>query len=218
MWCVPELTAEYIDKMNNILRLYEQPSSAKNPVICVDEKPVQLKEDFRPGKSLRPGKTSLRDYEYKRKGTANIFVAVEPKRGRHFTKVTKSRKAVDFAEFLSDLSKRYRYTRRISLILDNLNIHSKASLVKRYGLKHGEKLWNRFDVHYTPKHASWLNQAEIEISLISRECLGKKRIGSIEILQDQIAAWSERATSDKRVIKWNFSREKAKKKFRLTDY
>lgn len=216
MWCVPEIDQEYIEKMTDVLEEYEKPVDAKKPVICLDEKPVKLREDYRPGIEMKPGRVAARDYEYVRHGTANIFVAVEPKRGKHILKTTQSRKGPDFAEFLSDLSKKYRYASKITLIMDNLNIHCEKSLIKRFGKTKGSRLWKRFDVHYTPKHASWLNQAECEISLISRESIGKSRIPSLEKLRNKVTAWADRANKRRRTIKWEFTKAKMKEKFKLS--
>lgn len=214
MWCVPEINDEYIQRMEDVLDLYERPTSAQEPVVCLDEKPIQLLKDTASySRRSRPGHIRKRDYEYRRKGTANAFCAVEPKRGRHFIKITKNRKAKEFAEMLRDLGRFYPNARKIHLVMDNLNTHTRKSLIKHLGPKRGDNLWNRFEVHYTPKHASWLNQAEIEINMFSRECLGKDRIGTLITLERRALAWAKSANRDQRKINWGFTTEKARKKF-----
>ena len=214
MWCVPEINDEYVERMEDILDLYEKEVDPSEPVICLDEKPIQLLKN---GKSFsrktRRKKSRKRDYEYVRKGTANAFCVVEPKRGRHFIKVTKNRKAREFAETLREIGRRYPKARTIHLVMDNLNTHRMKSLTSTIGPKRGENLWNRFTIHYTPKHASWLNQAETEISMFSRECLGKDRIASIATLEKRARAWESDANSRQRKIRWGFTKTKAREKF-----
>jgi len=172
MWCVVELDEEYIRRMEDILAIYEKPLSEREPVVCVDEKPVVLHQEVRPPQAMRPGRVARRDGEYQRCGTANVFCGVEPKAGRYFPKVTPDRSSPAFADYLLDLALRYSEADTIHLVLDNLSSHTRQAVVGRFGEKAGGWLWNRFTVHYTPKHGSWLNQAEIAISLFSRQCLG----------------------------------------------
>jgi transposase len=212
MWCVAELNEEYIRRMEDVLALYEKPLSEKEPVVCIDEKPVVLHRDIRPPKAARPGQIARRDYEYKRCGTANVFCGVEPKAGRHFPKPTATRSAAEFADYLVGIVARYPEARTIHLVMDNLNTHGRKSLVKRYGEKLGGLLWNRFTVHYTPKHGSWLNQAEIEVSLLSRQCLGQRRIGDLPALCGEVHAWERRINRDRTTIGWKFTRKHARRK------
>jgi len=215
MWCVPTLNDEYIHRMEDVLDLYERPYDLKRPVVCLDEKPTQLLNNGRPTILAKLGNgVKKRDYEYERKGTANIFCAVEPKKGRYFAKVTKHRKKPDFAKFLKGIADSYSRAEEIDLVMDNLNTHNESSLIERYGKALGEKIWSRFNVHYTPKHASWLNQAEIAIGIYSRQCLGKDRIGSIDELRKRSKAWSKRANKNKITIDWTFTKKKARKKFK----
>jgi hypothetical protein len=212
MWCVAKLDDEYIERMEDVLETYEKPLSFQEPVVCLDEKPIQLLKNISPTSRIpKPGRVGRKDYEYKRKGTAVAFCAVEPKRGRHFVKISKCRKAPDFAEFMRILGRSYPNARKIHLVMDNLNTHCLKSLTAHLGQKRGAKLWARFEVHYTPKHASWLNQAETQISMFSRECLGKDRIASIATLNKRAVAWTTRANQEKRRINWKFTREKARK-------
>jgi DDE superfamily endonuclease len=212
MWCVAELDEEYIRRMEDVLALYEKPLSEEEPVVCIDEKPVVLHRDLRAPLSARPRRLARRDYEYKRCGTANVFCGVEPKAGRHLLKPTPTRSAAEFADYLVEMVARYPDARTIHLVLDNLNTHGRKSLTDRYGEKLGGLLWERFTVHYTPKHGSWLNQAEIEVSLLSRQCLGRRRIPDLTILQKEVGAWNRRLNRDRTTIEWNFTRKQARQK------
>jgi DDE superfamily endonuclease len=176
---VAELDKEYIRKMGDVLAVYEKPYDPAEPVVCLDEKPVSLQADVRPAEPPAPGRIAKRDSEYERCGTANVFCAVEPKTGQHFTWPTPNRSAAEFAQVMDKLAAQYPAADTIHLVMDNLNIHCRKSLTDFYGLEIAGSLWGRFTVHYTPKHGSWLNQAEIEISLFSRQCLGKRRIPSL---------------------------------------
>jgi hypothetical protein len=212
MWCVAKLDEAYIWRMEEVLALYEKPLSEEEPVVCIDEKPVMLQEDLRPPLPVRPGPLARRDYEYKRRGTANVFCGVEPKAGRHFPKPTPTRAAAEVADYLVGIVARYRQARTIHLVLDNLNTHGRKALVKRYGEKLGGLLWDHFTVHYTPKHGSWLNQAAIEVSLLSRQCLGQRRIPDLTTLGSEVRAWKRRVNRDHTTIEWNFTRKQARRK------
>jgi hypothetical protein len=216
MWCVAKLDQEYIARMEDVLQLYEKPLSASEPVVCIDEKPVVLHEDICAPSLARPGRVARRDYEYKRCGTANVFCGVEPKAGRHFTKVTPTRCSADFADYLLKIAVRYPAADTIHLVMDNLSTHTRKALVKRFGETAGTWLWNRFTVHYTPKHGSWLNQAEMEVGMLSRQCLGKRRIGNIAALRKQAQAWNRRANQHKTTIQWKFTRRQARKTLNYT--
>ena len=213
MWCVAELDEEYIRRMEDVLKLYEKPLSEEEPVVCIDEKPVVLHQDIRAPLAARPGRLARRDYEYKRCGTANVFCGIEPKAGVHFTKVTPTRASAQFADFILEIAKHYPAADTIHLVMDNLSSHSRKAVVERYGEKAGGWLWDRFTVHYTPKHGSWLNQAEIEISLFSRQCLGQRRIPSRGDLRREAMAWGRRMNRDRVTIDWRFTRKHARSKF-----
>jgi transposase len=213
MWCIAELNEEYIARMEDVLAIYEKPLSDKDPVVCVDEKPVVLRADVRPPHPMRPGRILRRDSEYQRRGTANVFCGVEPKAGRHFTQPTSNRSSAQFADYLVEIVASYPEADTIHLVMDNLSTHNRKALVDRFGEKIGGLLWERFTVHYTPKHGSWLNQAEIEISLFSRQCLGRRRIPSLGKLQQQARAWNRKMNCNQITINWKFTRKKERKKF-----
>lgn len=212
MWCIPELTPEYIERMETILDIYERGDCENRPLICLDEKPIALFEDSRPAELMEPGQTKKVDYEYVRNGTANVFMAVEPFAGKYSVQVTENRTGDKFAQFLKDMSLKYKSATKIVLIMDNLNIHKKSSLEKTFGQKEADEIWEKFEVHYTPKHASWLNQAEIAIGMYSRQCLGKTRIPSIEVLKKKTKSWSEFINGKAVTINWTFNKQVAREK------
>jgi hypothetical protein len=191
--------------MEDALKVDEKPLPELEPVVCVDEKPVVLHEDTHPSIAMWPGQIARRDYEYKRCGTANVFCGIEPKAGVHFTKVTPTRSSPEFADFILQIAEHYPAADTIHLVMDNLSPHTRKALVDRFGEAAGGWLWDRFTVHYTPKHGSWLDQAEIEIGIFSRQCLGKRRIGDIATLRIQAKAWNRRINHEKITIEWKFS-------------
>jgi hypothetical protein len=213
MWCVAELSEDYIAKMEDVLELYERPYDPEEPVVCVDEKPLTLHADVRPPSPAKPGREARQDNEYERRGTANVFCAVEPKAGRHFTFATPDRSAPEFAQVAVHLALQYSTARTIHLVLDNLNIHRRKSLTDLLGEQIGNEVWNCFTVHYTPAHGSWLNQAEIEIGLLSRQCLGRRRIPDLLTLQRETRAWNGRMNRSRVKIDWRFDRKAARRKF-----
>lgn len=215
MWCVPKLDEEYIARMDDVLDTLTRPQSDEEPVVVLDERPVVLRDSARPGRAASPGKLAHQDYEYVRRGTANIFCIVEPKTGRHMTHATPNRTAVQFARALRRISRRYRSARTIHLVMDNLSTHRETALCTAFGPEVGSALWRRFTVHYTPKHGSWLNPAEIEASLWSRECLGRQRIGSLAELRRRTARWNSDAHRRRRKIRWCFTKEDARSKFKI---
>jgi transposase len=216
MWCVVELDQDYVEKMEDVLALYEKPRSQEEPVVCVDEKAVSLHGEVRAPMAMEPGRVGRRDSEYKRCGTANVFCGVEAKAGVHFTQVTPTRTAHELAGFLKSLADVYPQAKTIHLVMDNLNTHRRKALVDRYGEQDGHALWTRFTLHYTPKHGSWLNQAEIAIGLLARQCLGKRRLADISRLNAEVLAWTQAANLQKVRIQWKFDRTKAREKFRYS--
>ncbi|MFC1745692.1 IS630 family transposase [Candidatus Riflebacteria bacterium] len=215
MWCIPELNEEYIQKMEDVLRMYQKAFNPNEPMIVIDEKPVQLLKETRKKKEAnRPGKILKQDYEYKRCGTANIFVCGEPKAGKYFARITKCKKFNEFAKTIITIEKKYKSAKKIHLIMDNLNTHREKSVIKYLGEKEGKKLWKRFNVHYTPKHGSWLNQAEIIIGILVRQCLNGNRIPERKLLRKKVNTCLKRLSEKKMKIDWKFTVRKARKKFR----
>ena len=212
MWCVGVLTQEYRQRMCDLLDLYARPWNANEPVVCVDEKSKQLLHDSRPSLPMVPGTVLRRDYEYVRSGTCNVFVAVEPLGGRRVTQVTQHRGKVDFVALVQHLIYRvYRSATRIHLVLDNLSTHFRSCFVQTLGVRAATKLLRRVVFHYTPKHASWLNMAEIEIAALGRQCLNR-RIGDQQLLAREVAAWQRRRNAERQTIQWTFTRQAADRK------
>jgi hypothetical protein len=210
---VAELNEPYIAKMEDVLETYERPYDPKEPVVCLDEKPVTLHADVRPASPAKPGREARRDNEYERRGTANVFCAVEPKAGRHFTFPTPDRSAVELAQVLFELAFQYPEAETIHLVMDNLNIHRRKAVTDLLGEEVGGEVWDRFTVHYTPTHGSWLNQAEIEIGILSRQCLGSRRIPDLATLRREVRAWNLRMNRARTRINWKFDRKAARRKF-----
>jgi transposase len=214
MWCVPAIDHEFVDRMEDVLRLYARPYDPTAPVICLDERPVVLHDEERPGTPIAPGRLARTDYEYVRKGTANVFCIVEPKTGRRLTHSTKRRAGGDFARALYRIAKAYPAAKRIHLVIDNLSTHSEKSCTDTFGMRRGRALWRRFKVHFTPKHASWLNAAEMEVSLVARQCLGTRRIPDLPTLHREVRAWRARATHSGCTIRWRFRVADARRVFK----
>jgi len=215
MWCIPEITNLFIMRMEDILDLYELPYNPQEPIICLDEKPYQLLGNKRlPISMKKNGSIRKTDYEYQRNGTVNIYCAVEPKIGKHYTVVTEKKKGSDFARMLKYLADFYKDVKVIHLVMDNYCTHTMKSLTDYFGEIEGKKLWDRFQVHYTPVHASWLDQAEIEIGIYSSQCLGKRRIDNIEKLKKETSAWNKRVNKQRLKFDWKFTTTKAREKFK----
>lgn len=212
MWCIPKLTPEFKERMEDILMLYQKPYDPKEPVWCLDEKSKQLLADSRPSLPTAPGKIAIQDYEYVRKGTANMFVAVQPRGHTRFTEVTKRRTKVDYARFIEQIIMRNADATTIHIVQDNLNTHFLSSLIEAFGVRKAKRLWKKLTVHYTPKHASWLNMAEIEINALSTQCLDR-RIASFTELQTEVAACTHQRNTDRYTINWTFTPDKAREKF-----
>ena len=198
--------------MYGVLGIYARPYQAQEPVICVDEKSKQLLGQTRSPLPAQPGQLAKEDYEYKRAGTRNIFVAVEPKGGRRLVEVTRRRAKPDFVAFIKNLvEKVYASATTIHLVLDNLNTHFRQTFVDVLGEPAATELLRRVEFHYTPKHASWLNMAEIEIGIMDRQCTGQ-RIASAEQLQAEVQEWQQQRNAEKRGIEWRFTRQDADRK------
>lgn len=173
MWCIGQLTAQYRQRMYAVLELYERPYHPDEPGVWVDEKSKQLLAPKRPNLPVQPGKSCKVDYEYERKGTRNLFVAVEPLVGWR-RQVTRHRKKADFVFTRQLLQGRYRHAKKVHLVVDHLNRHFAKVFVDILGFKRAQKLLSRIEFHDTPKHGSWLNMAEIEIGMLDKQCLTQK--------------------------------------------
>ena len=200
--------------MEHILELYQKPYDSKRPMVCFDEKSFQLLAQITNQLALRPGHASRQDYEYKRVGTRNLFLFVEPKAGFRHVLVTNRRTKQDFAfamRYLVDVI--YPESECIDVVMDNLNTHHYHSLVEFFGKQEADRIMARLEFHYTPAHASWLNMAEIELSILSRQCLSR-RMPSEWFLTTEIVTWEEVRNERKAKIRWNFTVEDARKVFK----
>jgi hypothetical protein len=212
MWCIGELTAEYRRRMYELLDLYARPHDPREPVICLDEKCKQLLRQTRQPLPAKPTTVAKEDYEYERGGTCNIFVAVEPRGQRRFAQVTARRTKVDFVAFVCRMLRRgYSHVRKVHLVLDNLNTHLRESFEEVLGVKTAVTVLRRIEFHYTPKHASWLNMAEIEIGVLQRQCL-VRCVAEQTILTTEVAAWQRRRNAARCGIDWTFTRREADRK------
>ena len=198
--------------MEDVLDQYEKPYNPAEPVVCMDEQPYQMLDDVRLSQRAAPGKSAKQDYEYRRCGTCSIFVAVEPAAGKRFVQARRHRTRIDFACFVRNLLKRYPHARRVHLVLDNLNTHNATSLIECFGVQGAKPLLKRIAWHHTPKHASWLNMAEIEISVLTKQCL-RRRLAALETVQREAAVWSHDRNRRKATIRWTFNHTDARRVF-----
>jgi len=211
MWCIGRITAEYRERMESLCVLYAQPHNARQPVVCVDEKSKQLHGASRPALPLHPGHIAKEDYEYVRRGTGNIFLAVEPLGGHRETAVTARRTKADFVQFVCGLlAGAYRHATKLHLVLDNLNTHFRGSFEEVLGAKAAGVL-RRLEFHYTPKHASWLNMAELELGIMERQCTAR-RLPDLITLASELAMWQRDRNAAKICLHWKFTRQDAKRK------
>lgn len=217
MWCISEITPEFEERMMDVLEVYERAYNPKEPVVCVDEKSVALHKEIREPIPVQQGSARKVDSEYERNGTANIFMAVEPKGCHRDVEVTAKRKKPDFAKFIKQLLETtYREAEKVIFVLDNLNTHFEKSFHDTFSKQEAKKLLERIEFHHTPCHASWLDMAEIELSVLSKQCLNR-RIGTRQGLKRQVHAWAKQRNKKGIGITWQFTREKAKEKFKLGD-
>lgn len=200
--------------MNDLLGLYAKPYNEKEPVICVDEKSLQLLDHVRSPLPLKPRSGIRIDYHYKRCGTRNIFVCIEPKGGKRIIRVSKRRTKLDYARFIYDLiTQNYPEAEKIHLVADNLNTHPLKCLKEMLG--EDCPIFNQLVLHFTPCHASWLDQAELEIGVLERQCLKNQRFCDEEILRSEVQAWAKERNAQKIGIKWTFTIRQAEIKFKI---
>jgi len=212
MWCIPQVDAEYVARLEDVLDLYAEEPDPKQPVVCFDESPVQLIGEVRPPIPAAPGQLERYDCEYKRNGTANLFVFLNVHQPWRKIKVTESRAAVDFAACMRDLADvHFPKAERIRIVLDNLSTHSAGALYQAFPAPEARQLLRRLEFHYVPKHASWLNMVEIEIGVLAGQCLDR-RIETIEQLTAETAAWEQQRNAANARIKWMFTTDKARAK------
>jgi transposase len=214
MWCVPQVDAEYVARMEDVLDLYAEDPDPQRPVVCFDETPIQLIGEVRQPIPPEPGQIERYDYEYRRNGTANLFVFLDANRPWRKVKVTEHRTAVDFAACMRELTDlHYPEAECIRVVLDNLSTHSAGALYQAFPADEARRALRRLEFHYVPKHASWLNMVEIEISVLASQCLDR-RIESHTRLVAEIAAWEKQRNAARARVNWMFTTEKARAKMR----
>ena len=212
MWCIPQVDGTYVARMEDVLDLYAEKPDPKRPVVCFDESPTQLIGEVRQPIAAAPGQPRRYDYEYRRNGTMNLFVFLDAHRPWRTVKVTEQRTALDFAECMRDLvDKHYPAADVIRVVMDNLSTHGPGALYEAFPAPEAHRILQRLDIHYTPKHASWLNMVELEIGVLRGQCLDR-RIGDRKKLISEIAAWVKQRNKAKARIKWMFNTEKARTK------
>jgi hypothetical protein len=212
MWCIPkEQDADFVAKMEDVLDIYARPYDENCPVICIDEKPYQLLGEARKPLPMKEGTPVRYDNEYIRMGTSSIFVMTEPLKGWHHAHARERRTALDFAHEIEWLLTKspYKTAPKIIAVMDNLNTHNTASLYKAFPAPYARELAKRIEIHYTPKHGSWLNIAEVTISILTKQCIDR-RIENLDLLNCEIAAWEADYNTSCKNINWQFTTDDAR--------
>ncbi|MEJ2724882.1 MAG: IS630 family transposase [Deltaproteobacteria bacterium] len=213
-WVIPpEEDGNFVAHMEMVLSIYKRILDPRYPVVCMDESPRQLIAERRVPISPSPGQPARHDYEYKRCGVCNIFLACEPLAGERMVKVTERKTKQDWASFLEDIATQYEEAEKITLVMDNLNTHGPGSLYETFPPAQAKALWDRFEFVYTPKHGSWLNMAEIELNVLISQCLNR-RIDDIEVVRKQATAWQEHRNNKGAKVNWQFTTKDARVKLK----
>jgi hypothetical protein len=215
MWVIPpEQSGEFVAHMEDVLDVYQRPYDPQSPMVCMDEQPVQLIKEVRPPLPAAEGKPERYDYEYERNGTANIFMFTEPLRGLRTVSVREHKTAIDWAtEVQQLLDIQYPEAERIRLVCDNLNTHGIGSLYEAFPPEQARRLASRLEIHHTPKHGSWLNIAEIELSALTIQCLNR-RLPDLETLINETTQWEKRRNASSKGVDWQFSTHDARVKLK----
>jgi transposase len=212
MWCIPQVDGTYVARMEDVLDLYAEQADPSHPVVCFDESPTQLIGEVREPIPAAPGRPERYDCEYRRNGTANLFVFLDAHKPWRHVKVTDQRTARDFAFCMRDLTDiHYPDAERVRVVMDNLSTHTAGALYETFPAPEAHRILQRLEFHYTPKHASWLNMVEIEIGVLRGQCLDR-RIGEREVLVSEIDAWQRQRNASGARVKWRFTTQKAREK------
>ena len=210
----PETSADFVCAMEDVLEVYQRPYDPQRPVVCVDEASKQLVKQTRVVIQAAPGRPEREDYEYEGNGTANLFMICEPLAGRRRVKVTDRRTKIDFAHVLREMvDEDYCHADVIVLVMDNLNTHKPASLYDAFEPAEARRILNRLEIHYTPKHGSWLDMAEIELNVLQKQCLDR-RIPDQPILIEEVTAWEQSRNNADSKVNWHFTTEDARTKLK----
>jgi hypothetical protein len=210
-WCIGRVNGTFIWHMEEVLDIYERPYNPLQPVICFDERPCQLISDVVAPIPMKQGRVQRQDCHYKRNGVCCILTALEPLAGTRFIEVTKQRTKKDYALFMQQLERKYPDAEMIILVQDNLNTHDPSSFYETFSAETAFRLSQRFHMLYTPKRASWLNMAEIELSALSKQCLDR-RIGDMMMLSKEVQAWADDRNQRKATVNWQFTKNDARTK------
>ena len=198
--------------IERVLDVYKRPYDKDYPVVCMDESPKQLIEEAQPSLAMKPGQEARVDYEYIRNGVVNIFMANEPLKGKRFVDVTEYKTRKEWAMFIKEIAdEHYPQAKRITLVMDNYNTHGASALYETFRPEEAKKLWDRFEFVYTPKHGSWLNMAEIELNVLTKQCLNR-RIEDLKTIKTEVKAWQGRRNNKDSRIKWQFTTKDARVK------
>ena len=211
-WCIPSVTPDFVWHMEDVLDLYAEAHDPLRPVVCFDESPYQLIGETRTPLPVKPGQPQRYDYEYKREGTCNVFMILEPTTGWRHVEVTAQRTKHDFAHQMRALvDVHFPQADVIRLVVDNLNTHSPAALYETFEPAEARRITRKLEFHYTPKHGSWLNMAEIEIGVLAKQCLDR-RLPTMDRVREEVAAWEAKRNSAKAMIQWRFTTPAARDK------
>jgi len=209
----PAQNSSFVANMEMVLDVYKRPFDPKRPVVCMDESPKQLIAETKIPIEASPGKIARYDYEYRRCGVCNIFMACEPLAGKRMVKITETKTKKDWAIFLKDIEALYKHAEKITLVMDNLSTHTPGSFYEVFPPNQAKALWDRFEFVYTPKHGSWLNMAEIELNVLTGQCLNR-RIDNIDTVKTESAAWQEARNNKGAKVNWQFKTEDARIKLK----
>jgi hypothetical protein len=214
-WCIPpEQSGEFVCHMEDILEVYRRPLDPKRPLVCMDELSYQLISETRTPLPLRPGQMQCCDYEYKREGVVNIFMVFAPLLGQRWTRVTKRRTYKDWAYLVRDIvDVLFPDVEQVNLVMDNLNTHVGGALYEAFPPDEARRILNKLEIHYTPKHGSWLNMAETELSVLSRQCLDR-RIATQQFLEREVSAWNRERNTSATTVDWQFTTADARIKLK----
>lgn len=214
-WCIPpQEDAAFVCNMEDVLEVYKRPYDPKRPLICMDEMPKQLLADIREPIAVGSNHAARRDYAYQRNGVADLFLLFEPLKGKRYIQVEKQRRRIEWAQVMKYLADElYSDAERIVVVMDNLNTHTPAAFYQVYEPEEARRLIQRFEFHFTPKHGSWLNMAEIELSALARQCLDR-RLPDIETLLREVQAWQDQRNSEVVKVQWQFTTADARIKLR----
>jgi transposase len=209
----PESNGQFVADMEKVLDVYKRPFDPEYPVVCMDESPKQLIRETRLGKPMKKGSEAIVDYEYFRCGVCNIFMASEPLAGKRFTKVTEQKTKKDWAEYIKEIVDSYPKASKITLVLDNLNTHCTGSLYETFKPTEAKRLMDKIEFVFTPKYGSWLNMAEIELNVLTKQCLNR-HIDNLKYIKKEVSAWQRSRNKERKKINWQFTTKDARIKLK----